>query len=56
MVVGLVINPNRLIEIREARLNLLQINENKSYTDFNIVQKECLEVRKICDQRNWAGN
>jgi regulator of PEP synthase PpsR (kinase-PPPase family) len=53
LVVGLVINPNRLIEIREARLNLLQINENKSYTDFNIVQRECLEVRKICDQRNW---
>ena len=54
LVVGLVINPNRLIEIREARLNLLQINENKSYTDFNIVQKECLEVKKICGQRNWS--
>nr|WP_253308281.1 pyruvate, water dikinase regulatory protein [Rickettsia endosymbiont of Ceutorhynchus assimilis] len=53
LVVGLVINPNRLIQIREARMNLLQINENTNYTDFKIVQEECLEVKRICQQKNW---
>ncbi|MFY9589239.1 pyruvate, water dikinase regulatory protein [Rickettsia endosymbiont of Halotydeus destructor] len=53
LVVGLVINPTRLIQIREARMTLLQINENNNYTDFKIVQAECLAVKKICDQKNW---
>lgn len=53
LVVGLVINPSRLIEIREARLNLLQINENTNYTDFKTIQDECLEVKRLCQQKNW---
>lgn len=53
IVFGLVITPNRLIEIRESRINLLQVKEMSSYTDMEIVQEECRQVKKICTQNNW---
>ncbi len=53
LIFGLLINPMRLIEIRESRMNLLQIKESSNYTDIQIVQEECREVRKLCNQNNW---
>jgi len=53
LIVGLIINPNILIEIRETRMNLLQVAEHSNYTDFKIVQEECLQVRRICEQQGW---
>lgn len=53
LIVGLVISPARLIEIRKTRLNALQVVENSSYTDIKIVQEECLQVRRICRQYGW---
>jgi len=53
VIIGLIINPTQLIEIRENRMNLLQINENTNYTDFKIVQEECLQVKRICKQYDW---
>lgn len=50
---GMVINPVRLIEIRESRMHLLQIKEPSDYTDIKIVQKECREVRRLCSDNNW---
>ncbi len=54
LVVGLVINPSRLIAIREVRMNLLQMPEENSYTDVKIVQEECAKVKGICQQHNWS--
>ena len=53
VVFGLIINPARLIEIRQARMNLLQINESSNYTDISIAQDECKGVRRICLENNW---
>ncbi|WPY00854.1 Putative phosphoenolpyruvate synthase regulatory protein-like kinase/phosphatase [Candidatus Trichorickettsia mobilis] len=53
LIVGLVINPARLIEIREARMNLLQITEITDYTDLKIVQEECTQVKRMCQQKGW---
>ncbi|WP_341763629.1 pyruvate, water dikinase regulatory protein [Candidatus Tisiphia endosymbiont of Beris chalybata] len=54
LVVGLIINPIRLIEIRETRLNSLQVTEDTNYTNYRIVQEECMQVRLICEQKGWA--
>jgi regulator of PEP synthase PpsR (kinase-PPPase family) len=53
VIFGLVINPSRLIEIRESRMHLLQVNESTDYTDIKVVQEECREVRRICASNDW---
>ena len=53
IVFGLIINPSRLIGIRESRLNLLQINEASNYTDIRIIQEECRQVKRLCSENNW---
>lgn len=53
MICGLVINPSRLIEIRESRMNMLQVKEKSNYTDIKIVQEECRAVKRLCIQNNW---
>ncbi|MGC0371416.1 MAG: hypothetical protein DGJ47_000105 [Rickettsiaceae bacterium] len=53
LVFGLLINPSRLIEIRENRMNLLQMKDHSNYTDIKIVQEECRNVRKICSENKW---
>lgn len=54
LVVGLVINPSILIEIREARMKLLGLHEDINYTDINIIQKECSNVKRICNENSWS--
>jgi len=53
LIFGLVINPAILIEIRENRLNFLQVKESMDYTDIKIVQEECREVKRMCAENNW---
>lgn len=53
VIFGLMINPYRLVEIRESRMNLLQVNEKSNYTDIKIVQEECRAVRELCVKNNW---
>lgn len=53
LIVGLIINPARLIEIRKSRLKLMQLNEPTNYIDLKVIQEECLQVRQICQENNW---
>ena len=53
VIFGLIINPNRLAEIRESRMNFLQVNEISNYTDIKIIQDECRQVKRICSENNW---
>lgn len=53
MVFGLTINPSRLIDIRESRMNLLQVQETSDYTDIKVIQEECRQVKKICSDKGW---
>lgn len=54
LIIGLVIDPARLIEIRETRMHSLQISDNTSYTNFKVVQEECMQVKQICEQQGWS--
>lgn len=53
LLVGLVINPYRLVEIRETRMNLINVKEHSGYTDINIIQDECLYVKRFCNKMGW---
>ena len=53
VIFGLIINPGRLVEIRESRMNLLQVTENSNYTDIKTIQDECRQVKRICYENNW---
>lgn len=53
MIFGLLINPSRLIEIRENRMNLLKIRDNSDYTNVKNVQEECRKVKKLCNENSW---
>jgi regulator of PEP synthase PpsR (kinase-PPPase family) len=53
VIFGLVINPSRLVEIRESRMNFLQVSEYSDYTDIKTVQDECRQVKRICAENNW---
>ncbi len=53
LIVGLIINPARLVQIRETRMNLLQINNLGDYTNLETVQAECLMIKRLCEQHNW---
>jgi regulator of PEP synthase PpsR (kinase-PPPase family) len=53
LIYGLIISPERLIEIRNNRMDLLQIRQPSSYTDIRIVRDECLMIKKICLENGW---
>jgi regulator of PEP synthase PpsR (kinase-PPPase family) len=53
LIVGLVINPSRLVELRETRVQILSMPQGTSYTDIQIVQEECLDVKRICRTNKW---
>lgn len=53
IIFGLTINPSRLIEIRQSRMNLLSINDTSNYTDFDVINRECREVKKFCIENGW---
>jgi regulator of PEP synthase PpsR (kinase-PPPase family) len=53
LIIGLVISPTRLVEIRETRMMLLQINNDTNYTDLNIIKDECLQIKRICEKHKW---
>lgn len=54
LIVGLIINYERLIEIRKNRLvNLNEIN-NHNYVDIDLVHQEIVEAKKIYQKNNWS--
>jgi len=53
MVVGLLINPDRLIEIRKNRIVSMNDVSNTSYVDYTKVEQEIAEAKKIYQQHGW---
>jgi regulator of PEP synthase PpsR (kinase-PPPase family) len=51
-IVGLLINPERLIEIRKNRILDMDIG-NSNYIDYDQVQQEVLAAKKLYQQKNW---
>ena len=54
LVVGLITDPERLVQIRVNRLRLLQRETESEYTDMETVQREIQEARRLYARRKWA--
>jgi regulator of PEP synthase PpsR (kinase-PPPase family) len=53
-VVGLITDPERLVQIRVNRLRLLQQDTESEYTDMERVQGEIQDARRLYARRKWA--
>lgn len=53
LVVGLLINPERLMDIRKNRLVNINDISNHGYVDQDMVYQELKEVKKIYKQNHW---
>ena len=52
-VFGLIVNPSRLMEIRESRVNVIGMREKSDYTNPKIILEECRQVRQIALKYGW---
>lgn len=52
-IVGLVISPERLVQIRKSRLVSLHENRDTDYVDIDAIKAEVLEARKLFNQQQW---
>ncbi len=53
MIVGLLLSPDRLIEIRKNRIAGMNDASNYNYIDYDQVTLEVREAKKIYQQHNW---
>ena len=53
LIVGLTINPDRLIEIRKNRLLTLQDRNESDYIDLDAIKEELTYARRLFSQRGW---
>jgi len=53
LVVGLTKDPKRLVQIRRARLKILERDENTDYADIETVSDEIRMAREVFKRQNW---
>lgn len=53
LVVGLVVSPDRLIQIRRNRLLSLNENRESAYIDNDAVREEIIQARRLFDRQGW---
>lgn len=53
LIVGLTINPDRLIQIRRTRLQSLKQDEDTNYVDEEKVDREIIESRRLFQKHKW---
>ncbi len=53
LIVGLTINPDRLIEIRKNRLLTLHDKNESDYIDLEAIKEELTYARRLFSQRTW---
>ena len=53
LIVGLLVSPERLVDIRKNRINNLNDITNYNYIDYDKVQEEVLEAKKIYQKNKW---
>ena len=54
LIVGLITDPERLVQIRVNRLRLLQQETETEYTDMEQVQREIQDARRLYARRKWV--
>ena len=53
LIVALTNDPERLIQVRENRLNMLHQDERTDYTDLSAVRAEVLQARRLFAEQHW---
>ncbi len=53
LIVGLVIAPERLIEIRKSRLLSMKEDRDTSYVDMDSIKEELVEAKKLFSKQRW---
>ncbi|MEQ1790242.1 MAG: pyruvate, water dikinase regulatory protein [Rickettsiales bacterium] len=53
LIVGLTINPERLLQIRKSRLQSLSQDSETNYVDMEYMQREISEARKLYSKHRW---
>ena len=53
LIVGLVLSPDRLIQIRRNRLLSLNENRESSYIDTDAVREEIVQARRLFERQDW---
>lgn len=53
LVVGLIISPERLMEIRKSRLLSLKEERDTSYVDLESIKEEVMEAKKLFAKQKW---
>lgn len=53
LIVGLTINPERLLQIRKTRLQSLNHDKDSNYIDMEYMQREITESRKLFARHQW---
>lgn len=53
LVVGLLVSPDRLVQIRRNRLEGLNAHHASSYIDHDAVREETIKARRVFERRGW---
>lgn len=53
LVVGLIISPERLIQIRKSRLQSISEEKESSYVDMERVKEEVIEAQRLFQKQKW---
>ena len=54
-VIGLNTEPERLVDLRKNRMNILKETENKSYTSIDNIKKEITDAKKTFQKYRWPS-
>jgi [pyruvate, water dikinase]-phosphate phosphotransferase / [pyruvate, water dikinase] kinase len=52
-VVGLIVSPDRLVQIRRNRLRTLHEERDSSYVDVDAVRQEIMDARRLYERQGW---
>jgi hypothetical protein len=52
-VVGLIVSPDRLVQIRRNRLKTLHEDRESSYVDTDAVRQEIMDARRLFERQGW---
>jgi regulator of PEP synthase PpsR (kinase-PPPase family) len=53
LIVGLTLDPTRLVQIRRNRLLMFQETRSSDYTDLETIRKEITMARRLFDKQGW---
>jgi len=53
LIVGLTISPERLVQIRQSRMDGMDGNKTEGYTDIDKVTEELKQARRFFNQQGW---